>query len=156
MTNIIGVDVGFDGAVAYLGDTVEYISMPVLDRAYGKLDFGCIGAFLGRKKINKVIIESQWTIGIEGRTSLARLMVQFGQLEGWFRRSNNVELVHPKVWEKAMGIRGKHNRKSTLPLATEKLVELYPDLVLPKKKALVSGVADAILIALYGRDTAND
>ncbi len=147
---VIGVDVGFDGAVAYLGDTVEYISMPILDRAYGKLDFGVIKAFLSGKKIHKVIIESQWTLGIEGRVSLARLMAQFGQLEGWFRRSNNLELVNPRVWEKAMGVRGKNATKSTLPLATEMLVELYPDLVLPKTKALISGVADAVLIAKYG------
>ena len=147
---VIGVDVGFDGAVAYLGDTVEYISMPILDRAYGKLDFNVIRSFLIGKKIKKVIIESQWTLGIEGRASLSRLMVQLGQLEGWFRRSNNVELVHPKIWQGAMGVRGKHNKKSTLPLATEKLVELYPDLVLPKTKALISGVADAVLIAKYG------
>ena len=100
---------------------------------------------------HKICIEQQWTFGREGRISIANLMLQYGQLRGLLHFFDpDLRIIPVPCWKKHHGIKGGTQGKKQ---AVDLVAKLYPDMVWPKLKQHRHGVADAILIALYGAES---
>ena len=150
MANIIGVDVGKFGCLVSLSDPNNYLLMPMMEDKRDGVDLDEIENWLffdvKDTPIGAVFIERQWTYGVEGRVSIANLMLQYGQLLGYF---NDVDLciVPVSVWKKHHGAHTKED-------AIELVEKMYPKLNWPKLKPHRHGLAEAILIAKYGASPA--
>ena len=150
MTNIIGIDVGKFGCLVSLSDPNNYLLMPMMENRRDGVDLDEIPSWLLNYEIEAggelgVCIEQQWTYGVEGRVSIAFLMLQYGQLKGIFQPWHP-RIIPVSIWKKHHGV---HTKEDAIALVGK----IYPKLNWPKLKPHRHGLADAILIALYGRDT---
>ncbi len=154
MTDIIGVDVGKFGCLVSLSDPNNYLLMPMMEDKRDGVDLDIITPWLISYDIKEgqqliVCIEQQWTFGVEGRVSIAYLMLQYGQLRGLCNMFN-CHIVPVRAWKDHHNIKSRYGGKQQ---AIDVVAKLYPDLNWPKLQTHRHGLADAILIALYGRDT---
>ena len=148
MTNVIGIDVGKFGCLVSLSDPNNYLLMPMMEDTrdgVSLIDVSCwVMDFI--KDEDLVCIERQWTFGCEGRVSIANLMLQYGQLLGYFNSCHDgLRIIPVAMWKKYHGVSSKQD-------AIDLVGKIYPDLNWPKLKPHRHGLADAILIALYGRE----
>ena len=153
MTNIIGIDVGKFGCLVSLSDVNKYLLMPMMEDKRDGVDLDIITPWLVGYDIKagqqlSVCMEQQWTYGVEGRVSIAYLMLQYGQLKGLCNMFN-CRIIPVSMWKKHHGV---HTKEDAIALVGK----MYPKLNWPKLKPHRHGLADAILIALYGQETQNE
>ena len=152
MVNVIGVDVGKFGALVSLSDVNNYLLMPMMeDKRDGvdldEMDTWLVCLLLKDGNDMMVCIERQWTFGREGRVSIANLMLQYGQLCGYFNGVKwNKRIIPVSIWKKHHGVHTKED-------AIELVGKMYPKLNWPKLKPYRHGLAEAILIAKYGAES---
>ena len=154
MTNIIGIDIGKFGCLVSLSDPNNYLLMPMMENRRDGVDMDKIFEWHSTGAPPKdipltVYIEQQWTFGREGRVSIAYLMLQYGQLWGYYQ-GFEPRIVPVRAWKDHHNIKSRYGGKQQ---AIDVVTKLYPDLNWPKRQPHRHGLADAILIALYGRDT---
>ena len=158
MTNIIGIDICKFGCLVSLSDPNNYLLMPMMENRRDGVDMDKITkwhrALLGDGTTYNgmrlgVCIEQQWTFGVEGRVSIAYLMLQYGQLWGYYQ-GFEPRIVPVRAWKGHHNIKSRYGGKQQ---AIDVVAKLYPDLNWPKLQTHRHGLSDAILIALYGRDT---
>jgi len=156
--NIIGIDVGFSGAIAQILDIradgldeIDAVDMPTLkDGAHTELNEPEIKDLL--VGANHVFIEKAQTMPIEhegrrqGTASSGRYMMSYGQVRGICAGMGiPYTLVHPKTWKKVMMADMPKDKSASIIRAKK----LFPQVKLDRKKD--HGRADALLLAEYGR-----
>ena len=153
MNNIIGIDVGKFGCLVSLSDVNSYLLMPMMEDKRDGVNLWEINQWLGgyfQKEKEPytgatVCIEQQWTYGVEGRVSISYLMLQYGQLLGYFYLGFDCRVIPVSMWKKHHGV---HTKEDAIALVGK----MYPKLNWPKLKPHRHGLADAILIAKYGEE----
>ena len=149
-TTSCGIDPGFSGALAVVSEEGEVLGledMPVLKvGSRRELNEPAIKDFLKRHKIATVALEKSQTMPGQGIASSGRYMMSYGVLRGLcVGLGIPYQLVHPRTWKKAMMPDMPKEKEASI----QRVGQLYPDLVLDRKKD--HGKADALLICLYGQ-----
>ncbi len=150
--NYCGIDVGFSGAIAVLdedGKILITIDMPIIEVGKKReLNEPKIRWLLEGFRPLCVGIEKAQTMPSQGISSSGRYMASYGFLRGiCVGLGLEYCLVHPKTWKKKMMPDMPKEKEASIM----RVGQLYPDLVLARKKD--HGIADAILIARYLKDT---
>ena len=142
---IIGVDPGASGAVAWLAHGVHHaapfrdlteMDMLELFEAFGSNTFA--------------YLESVHAMPGQGVSSTFKFGMNFGALRMALTAAGiGFETVAPSVWQRKMGCLSKGDKKVT----RAKAQELFPQVSITGRgvKAPTHAVADALLIAEYGR-----
>ncbi len=158
MTNIIGIDPGLTGAVAYLTPKdLQIWDMPVLEVVVGKKK---------RKEVDEVTLsdiledltgfvylEKVWAVTRPGKPQGGAAMFSFGTGYGMIRGiiaayQMQRELVPPNTWKSALKVRA--GKDGSIMKAME-LFPSYSGLWQTPRGRLLDGRAEAALIAYYGR-----
>lgn len=145
---VAGIDPGLSGALAIIHDTgrLNLFDFPVLSVGKSKMiDAGVLSDNLSAD-VQHIIIEHQQAMGQEARSSLAKLMLTFGQIVGLVQtRGFAHTIVPPAQWKRAYGLIGK-DKAASHAIA----LRLYPsarkDLYGPRGGALTDR-AEALLLA---------
>jgi crossover junction endodeoxyribonuclease RuvC len=148
-TAFMGIDPGLKGALVGLdskGGLLWWRRMPVLNKK--EIDAISIHRWLEGKV--RVCIEKVHAMPKQGVTS----MFTFGMGYGMVRAAIEIacapcHLVTPQRWQKVM-LDGM-DRSNTKEAAVTKAVQLWPELRVPLMIKANQGVADAALMAEYGR-----
>ena len=146
-----GIDPGLKGAMVALdrrGNLVGWTRMPIVE---GKnIDFLRIDHYLCRAMEPCVCIERVHAMPKQGVTSMFTFGKGYGGLLALIEvRSIPVINVLPRAWQKEM--LPECPKGGTKDEAVRRALELWPDLGLPLKKKVNQGIADAALLAEYGR-----
>lgn len=144
---VAGIDVGFSGAIVLMRyDRIlkEFYDMPVLRVGKKQELDGCrIRDIL--YDVDHVFIEKAQVMPKQGIVSMGSYMKGFGIIIGiCIGLQKPYSLVTPQAWKKEM----MHGMQKEKEASILRVRELYPKLDLSRKKD--HGVADAILIVLYG------
>ena len=163
---IIGIDLGLDGAIAFLivdgqshddpqrNRMLEIHDMPTLEIVRGKrrkreLDLAALTRIIDERQLfqaAEVWMEKTGAMPGQGVTSMFSFGRSTGQVEGVLAALQMpVNYVHPRTWKKALGVPAG---KDAARLRASQLLPAYAHLW-PLKKH--HGRADAALIALYGK-----
>lgn len=140
---VAGIDVGAKGALAIVtNDSLCYSLYETngLD-SYIKL--------LEDEKPSLVIVEKVGAMPNQGVVSMFNFGAKLGELEGMLRALRiPYQLVAPKIWQKALGIPPKSDKK----YIADVVKKLYPkaNLYTPRGR-LIDGLSDAIALAHYAR-----
>ena len=158
MNNIIGIDPGKSGCLVSLSDVNNYLLMPMMEDKRDGVDMSGIETWMLKHwnemltvhedngtDLPSVYVERQWTYGVEGRVSISYLMLQYGQLLGYFS-GYSPRIIPVSMWKKHHGV---HTKEDAIALVGK----MYPKLNWPKLKPHRHGLADAILIAKYGEES---
>jgi len=153
MDVIIGIDPGLTGAIAVLnGGTVEMHDMPTVTATKGRAEINHheLLAILRRAEGSVVWLERVGAMPGQGVTSMFR----FGQVLGAIEMacaacSLPVRYVTPAVWKRHCGL--VRDKDAARGLALQR----FPDCANDLRRKKDAGRAEAALIALYGRETAN-
>lgn len=154
---VVGIDVGFSGAIAAIGDEGnQVIDMPVIETLKKsksgtkstKHELDGVGVKMAILRMNPshIFIEKAQTMPGQGVASSGRYMDGYGVIKGiCIGLGLPYTLVHPRTWKKLiMHDMGKEKGESIV-----RAKQLFPLVDLPLKKD--HGKADALLIAEYGR-----
>ena len=146
-----GIDPGIKGAMAAVdrkGSLVGWARMPLVEAK--NIDFLRIDHYLGQSMDPCVCIERVHAMPKQGVTSMFTFGKGYGGLLAIIEvRGFPVLNVLPRAWQKEMlpdCPKGETNEE-----AVRHAVELWPELGLPLKKKVNQGIADAALLAEYGR-----
>ena len=150
--NYCGIDVGFSGAIAVLdkdGKIVIDIDMPIIQVGKKReLNEPNIHFILQGFQPLIVGIEKAQVMPGQGISSSGRYMASYGFLRGLcVGLGLEYQLIHPRTWKKKMMPDMPKEKEASIM----RVGQLYPDVVLKRKKD--HGIADAILIARYLKDT---
>ena len=150
--NYCGIDVGFSGAIAVLdkdGKIVIDIDMPIIQVGKKReLNEPNIHFILQGFQPLIVGIEKAQVMPGQGISSSGRYMASYGFLRGvCVGLGLEYHLIHPRTWKKVMMPDMPKEKEASIM----RVGQLYPDVVLARKKD--HGIADAILIARYLKDT---
>jgi len=145
MKTIIGIDVGKQGAIAWITDgkaCVEKMPDTLKDLWELILDISGIAARYTKPDDVKAYIEQVSSSPQMGVVSAFSFGQGYGNLEMALTAAGiPFERVRPQVWQKALGCMSKGNKNVT----KAKAQELFPHM------KITHNVADALLIAEYGR-----
>jgi hypothetical protein len=155
---IIGIDPGLDGAIAMLRDPVgrDTQSMPALpagQKGRRVLDVECVILRLEAEREYDdchAVIERPIAMPKQSCVSTAKQFEVYGLLVGMCAAiCGSYAIVRPRDWQKVMleGEPGKDTKAKSLIVAKR----LFGETPWPKNKSKAHGVADALLIAEYGR-----
>ena len=150
--NYCGIDVGFSGAIAVLdkdGKIVIDIDMPIIQVGKKReLNEPNIHFILQGFQPLIVGIEKAQVMPGQGISSSGRYMASYGFLRGvCVGLGLEYHLIHPRTWKKVMMPDMPKEKEASIM----RVGQLYPDVILTRKKD--HGIADAILIARYLKDT---
>mgnify|MGYP001282912585 CR=1 FL=1 len=148
MKHYCGIDPGFSGAICILDAKKRIIlleDMPILKVGQkDELNEPQIKKYLSECSDLSVLIEKAQTMPGQGISSSGRYMASYGLIRGiCVGMSLQYSLIHPKTWKKLM----MNDMPKEKEASIQKVGQLYPDLVLTRKKD--HGKSDALLIALY-------
>lgn len=146
--NVMGIDPGRDGGIAVLGDGVlKYWPMKIVT------EFETTWRKLGSEyDVKHVFIEKAQSMPKNGAIQMFNYGVGFGKILGWMESMQYpYTLVPPAVWAREMhaGCMGE----STKDKSFQAVERLFPGnlWVLPGCKKKHDGMAEAVLIAEFGR-----
>lgn len=147
----IGIDPGKTGGIAVIEDVnTNAIAYPYSPE---KLIDLC-STYATNKSSIAVFVEKVHAMPNQGVTSMFNFGKGYGEILGILKAFKlSYELVTPQAWKKYVGVTSK---KST---SIEKAKYLFPDVsLLPTKRSRVpnDGMAEALLIAYYGKSVAKD
>tara|TARA_R100000458_G_C8278175_1_gene254051 strand:- start:3242 stop:3784 length:543 start_codon:yes stop_codon:yes gene_type:complete len=151
----IGIDVGMTGAVSVInakGELMSCCRMPVCK--YGKrteiniTDFSRLFKIKG--KVMSVIVEEVYAFGM-GRTSAFSFGKNQGMILGVVQTLRlPTKRITPQEWQKVM-LAGLPRKDKTKESANKKAIYLFPELEDILDVKANQGIADASLMAEYGR-----
>lgn len=155
---IVGIDPGLDGAIAFLldsGSPTRVQPMPTLKETKTKrgLDEQMIVQLLDHRKeaITLVVIEKAQSMPHQGVSSCFNYGAGWGLLRGICAGLRlSYTLVHPTTWKKTMCKDAGKGKDASIIVAKR----LWPTINLlptPRSRKDHDGMADALLIAEYGR-----
>jgi len=178
-TTIIGIDPGYNGGIAFLGDATQVYVMPTIqytapprkgrkhDRIVREYDEGVIVSLLGGLGPNNAFAfielsaaQSRFDVKLkkhvpQGAVTNFNTGFGFGLLRGMLAAMQiPYQIVAPKVWQKAMF--GGLASQDTKAMSTIVAGRLFPGVDLRKSdrcRVLHDGKCDALLIAEWGRRT---
>jgi crossover junction endodeoxyribonuclease RuvC len=143
---IIGIDVGFSGAIAtYIDNDYSVVDMPIISStdAKSQLDMPEIASIL--MGAYHVFIERAQTMPKQGVSSQGRYMMSYGQLLGICAALQvPYTTVTPQAWKK-VELAGLEKGKSTSIFRAK---QMFPSIDLHRQKD--HGKAEALLILHYG------
>ena len=146
--NIIGIDPGQKGGVAFISDdSAEAIPMPMAGK---EVDGRALAAWIGLRKPTLVVVEKVGAMPGQGVTSMFTFGRNFGVLLGVIEALGYpYKLVTPQAWKKIV-LAGTSRDKTA---ASEHVHQMYPDVELSpgKMRTAHDGMADAVCLAEYGR-----
>ncbi len=154
---IVGVDPGKSGAIVILGEIAVPCTMPVLTAAKGRVEYNlaAIRVILARDAIEHVFIEKLQPMPLEkggtianyNRGAASHLLI--GICVGL---KIPFTLVAPQTWQKVMlaGTPGGDTKQRSI-LAAQRLFPTVSLLASERCRKPHDGIADALLIAEYGR-----
>jgi crossover junction endodeoxyribonuclease RuvC len=157
---VCGIDPGLDGGICILRDDAppELHIMPTLETGQGSkrtLDAGRIMQILLDANPRVVIVERQQAYPKQGGVSNFTTGLNFGTLLGLLC---GLEMAHqvvtPREWGKALGVSGKtKNDGCGAVLVAQRMFPGVNLLATARCRVAHDGLADALLIAEYGRRT---
>ena len=145
MTLILGVDPGMSGAVAWLKNGVHH-ALPFKDLTESEI----LTSFESFGHNAFAYLENVHAMPGQGVSSTFKFGMNFGGLRMALIASGiGFETVTPSKWQKAMKCLSKGDKKVT----RERAQEMFPQVSITGRgvKAPTHAVADALLIAEYGR-----
>ena len=141
----IGIDPGQTGGIATLDDTVSTVRYTSANL------IGILKKLKAENKSIKVYVEEVHSMPHQGVRSMFTFGNGYGQILGILEALEvKYELVTPNCWKKYVGV--THDKKTSIVKAQK----LFPDVsLLPTSKCRVpdDGLAEALLIAYYGKDS---
>lgn len=152
MDAFLGVDPGLSGGLALISkDGVIFEPMPCLD---GVLDLAALTRWIRahQPRIRVAFLEAVHAMPKQGVSSSFKFGRVYGNVEGVLAALGvPYVLVSPQRWQKVMhaGIEGQTKQKSLVAVS-----RLFPNLDLratPRSRTAHEGIAEALLIAEYGR-----
>lgn len=158
MRGVCGIDPGLDGGIALISEAGVLVeAMPTNEATKGRLiDLPELTRWLfgHRSVIEVVFIEAAQMRPRQATQATFKCGRGFGQIEGILAALNiPYEIVNAGSWAKVMhaGVEGKTDKKAKSKLAVSRL---FPGLDLrasERCKVVHDGMAEAVLIAEYGR-----
>jgi len=156
---VVGIDLGLNGAIAYIDDDGGYrtFNMPCYAVRRGrktqrKIDKRGLFEILKGIKTDKIVcfIEKQRPFPKQGIVSAFHLGEQQGLVEGILLALGiSYESIYPQQWQKEFSIIRSKNTKFA---SYEKASSLFPNAKLKTERGkILDGRCDALLIAEYGR-----
>ena len=149
---VIGIDVGFKGAIAFIDNgSIDLLPMPINKGNKIYLDLRALTEYLDEYIPELVIIEKVSAMPKQGVTSVFRFGEQFGMIQGICSGLGlSYLLVRPQEWKKRI-LEGypKGDKSASIRYVQQK----YPDVSLlptPRSRKPSDGMADAICIAEWG------
>lgn len=151
MDCILGIDPGFYGGFAFFnGSEVAVQPMPITTES---LSDGKTRKILFADKIVKtmdqfnpsaIYIEKVHAMPNQGVTSMFRFGESYGIIQGIAHGlSIPVNFIAPREWKKHYSL--KNDKQDSIDLVNK----MFKEVKMPKNKQSASGVAEAILIAVY-------
>lgn len=149
--SVAGVDVGFSGGIAIInGGRVTLYRMPVVKTDIGnELDYQSLRNILA--KADNIFVEKQNPMPKNGVKQSFNFGGQFFAIRCIVRLlRRRVTYVRSQTWKKIMLHDMDKSKKSS---SIERVKQLYPDISLIPVGCKIEhdGIADALLIAEYGR-----
>jgi len=151
----IGIDPGKDGGIAVLnssGRVIELLEMPSIGN---EVDRVCLSEFFGKySRTSRCFIEK--IRPGKGARSMLSYGMNYGCLTmGLVCWKIPFEEIQPVDWKRHFNlINGKASRREKKKLSILRARELFPEGHLPKEGRIEKdGIAEALLIAEYGRQT---
>ena len=163
---IIGVDPGLSGAIATIRNypvrervVVKVMPMPThaLTKSKKELDEQAIAQFFRQRHaaIQHVFMEKVHSMPGQGVSSCFTFGCGWGLLRGMFSALQiPYTLVHPTTWKKVM-CRDQPKGKDASIIVAKRLFPTVSLLPTERSRKDNDGMADALLIAEYGRRTLN-
>ena len=147
----IGIDPGKGGGIAVIeGKTARVYACPETVENMATL----IGMCLNNVSIyeTRVYVEKVWAFPTDGRAGSFSFGRNYGQWQG-ILSANEVEpiFVTPKVWQGHFEIKKGLPKNIRKKILKQMAIDKYP-----KTKGITLKTADALLIALYGREAILD
>ena len=150
---IIGIDPGSSGALAVMqsdGAYIAHLTMPTIKvGTKSRVNGAAIAAFL-RENMQPgchAFLEQVGAMPGQGVSSMVTCGHAAGVVEGLLQGLGiPYTLVTPQAWKKRAGLIGQDK-----DAARSRAIQLYPDLRVLDLKGKGQAVADAILIARFGR-----
>ena len=144
----IGIDPGKGGGVAIItNETVQIHNCPQTVDAMAHLIGMCLSDVAAYR--TRVFLEKVWAFPTDGRAGSFTFGCNYGQWQGILAAHElKPTLVTPKEWQAHFDI------KKGLPKQIRK--KKLKDMAIksnPKTKGITLSTADALLIAMYGRET---
>lgn len=152
---VLGIDPGLAGAFALLGATTLVGDLPVFQAQHGRtaktraeLDLHHLRALLGGVHVQHVFIERVAARPGQGVTSMFRFGEACGALYGLtVGLGLSVSFITPRAWQ------GFHRIGPSPDAARQRAVQLYPELATQFARKRDQHRADALLLAVYGRQS---
>ena len=150
--NYCGIDVGLGrdaGKGQAIMNILQTIDMPIIEVGKKReLNEPKIRGTLEGFRPLCVGIEKAQVMPGQGISSSGRYMASYGFLRGiCVGLRLEYQLIHPRTWKKVMMPDMPKEKEASIM----RVGQLYPDVILTRKKD--HGIADAILIARYLKDT---
>ena len=146
--NVIGVDPGQSGGVAFVTDSVaESIPMPLAGR---EVDGRALADWFRFRQPTLVVVEKVGAMPKQGVSSTFKFGRNFGVILGVIEACGySYRLVTPQAWKRAV-LAGTSRDKLA---AIGYVHQMYPgiDLTPGRKRTPHDGMADAVCLAEYGR-----
>jgi len=146
--NVIGVDPGQSGGVAFVSDdTAEAIPMPLVGKEVSGRE---LASWIGLRRPTLLVVERVGSMPGEGVVSSFKFGKGFGMILGVIEALGySYRLVTPQAWKRAV-LAGTSRDKLA---AIGYVHQMYPgiDLTPGRKRTPHDGMADAVCLAEYGR-----
>jgi hypothetical protein len=153
----IGIDVGMSGGIGAINDKneiIELIPMPLSGKEIDPREISKILALLCSQGDAHVFIEHAQAMPKNGAVGMFRYGMGFGYLIGiCASAAYPMTLVKPRLWQKTMHV-GADASADPKDRTFQVVYRLFPKANLkptPRCKKDSDGMADALLIAAYGR-----
>jgi crossover junction endodeoxyribonuclease RuvC len=149
---IAAFDPGLSGAVAFIGDTVEVMDLPVHQAQHGRgakvrteLDLHGLRDCLSARAVGHCFIERVTARPGQGTVSMFRFGESAGQIYGILVGLGlAVTFCEPRQWQRHHGI------GASADAARQRCLQLYPHLSGQLRRVKDCHRADAVLIGAYG------
>lgn len=148
-TRICGIDPGKQGALAIIGEGhPSILLMPYVGK---ELDCRAVFDFLKDGNVDAVVLERQIGMAGQGRTSIFSIAKSYGELRACVEILNVPYLTPlPSQWTKTAlsGVPGSGKSRN---IAASRRMFPQVDLTPGKRRKPHDGIADALLLASFGR-----
>lgn len=147
---ILGIDPGASGALVILCDDepIEWLLMPTIKvGSTTRVNASVVGNFMYHNKVDFALLESVHAMPKQGVSSSFNFGHSCGVIEGVLGGCNiSYKLVTPQKWKKSAGLIGTDK-----DAARSMAIRLYPEWRDLDKKGVGQALADAALIARFGK-----
>lgn len=145
----MGIDPGLKGGVAWVGDKVGAIPMPVKDK---RVDGEALAEVIRAVAPASVTVEKVGAMPGQGVVSMFNFGHGAGTIAGVLSALGApFSLATPQAWKKAVLPAGDHGKDAAIALCAKHFPGVR--LVLPRCRKPHDGMADALCLALFCKNT---